>query len=172
MKNTKSGVTLINLVVMIIIMIVLISITGYYSLENVKNGYYARQKKEFANVVDYVSILRAKLLIGEFDVPLLEPISDEALMTLASFLSPNVLTAIIDVNSSDMIEKQYKYFYITPVQLADKKYSDGNINVKEAKYNYIVNFYTGTVIALYEDEDYEIFGIVKGLPAILNDLEY
>ena len=172
MRKRQSGVTLINLVVMIVVMIVLIGITGYYALDNIRNSHIASQKKEFANVVDYVSILRAKLILGTFEVEHLDPISDEALMTIASFLSPNALTAIIDVNTSDILDKNYKYYYLTPLQLENRAYSDGDIIVKDAKFNYIVNYYTGTVIALYGDSDYEISGIVKGLPAILNELEY
>ena len=173
MKNNQSGVTLVNLVVMIVIMLVLISITGFYSLDNIRNSHVARQRHELASVVDYVSVLRAKIIVGTFSVPTeLSPISDEALLTLAPFLSPNTLTAIIDVNTADGLDNNYKYFYLTPTQLENRRYSDGDVVVKDAKYNYIVNYYTGTVIALYGDSEYEVSGLIKGLPAILNELDY
>ena len=164
----KSGVTFINLVVMITVMIILISVAGYYSLDGIKNSYTARRKKELSNVVEYVSVLRAKLLNDEFEVKQ-EPIDPSALLLVAEPLSEASLNAIIDVNSFEKLDKNYKYVYVKNIELGNKEYSDGDIVVKDAKYNYIINFFTGTVIALYEDSNYEVSGVVKDLSTILSE---
>ena len=171
MNKKNSGVTLINLVVMIALMLVLISITGYYSLGNVKNSYIARQKREFANVVEYVSLLRAKLINEEFEIsPDLTPISSEALVVVGKPLSDTAINAIEEVNAAEALNRNYKYYYLTPEIIGNKTYSDGFITVKSAKNRYIVNYFTGTVIAFYDDESCEISGLVKGLTSILNEL--
>ena len=59
--------------------------------------------------------------------------------------------------------------YIDSEKLADKVFSGGKVNVKDAKNNYIINFYTGTIIALYDSKS-EISGTVKGLTDILLDV--
>ena len=172
MNHKNWGVTLINLVVMIAIMLVLISITGYYSLGNVRNSYIAKQKREFANVVDYVSVLRAKLINEEFEIsPDLTPITSEALVVVGKPLSDTAINAIEEVNAAEALNRNYKYYYLTPEIINNKSYSGGFVTVKSVKNRYIVNYYTGTVIALYDDDTCEISGLVKGLIALLNEIE-
>ena len=51
-----NGVTLMNLVVVIVVMIVLVSVAGYYSIDSVRNSYKANEEKELMDIVNYVAI--------------------------------------------------------------------------------------------------------------------
>lgn len=163
--NKENGITIMNLVITIIVMIILISVSGYYSLDSIKNSYIANQKRELSNVVDYVSVLKSKLLIDEFLLDETTVVTEERLNLIESYLSSSQINYIIEVNISTL-DPKYKYHYITSSDLADKTFSNSEVNVKDAKYNYIINFYTGTVIAIY-DSSCEVSGIVKGLADIL-----
>ena len=68
MLKNNSGVTMMNLVITIVIMVILISVTGYYSIDSISNAYKSNEKKELADIVEYTSYKKAKLLIDEFDV--------------------------------------------------------------------------------------------------------
>ena len=179
MRKNNKGVTMMTLVITIVVMVIIISVSGYYSIESIENSYTAREKKELSDVVEYVSVKKAKLLIDELDVT--EDFSDESgvvpvvgieeLYVLASGLTGTELNRIIEVNTSDYLTDNYKYLYITAEQLNSQSIANDNIVVKDAKNNYIINFFTGTVIGLYDSgKRVEISGIVKGLNDIINEM--
>ena len=162
MKNSN-GVTMMNLVITIVVMIILISVSGYYSIDSIKNAYTSRQKREFASVVDYTATLKAKMLVDEFSPSNETIISVDTLTTIATGLSETSTNKIIAVNESDILSAKYKYHYITPEKLQDTSFSNDFATVRDAENNYIINFYTGTVIGLYDQgKRVEISGIVKG----------
>ena len=51
MLKRENGITIMNLVITIIVMIILISVAGYYSIDSIKNSYISNQKKEMSDVV-------------------------------------------------------------------------------------------------------------------------
>lgn len=157
-----------NLVITIVVMIILISVSGYYSLDSVKNSYIANQKRELSDVVDYTTVLKAKLLTEEFTLTEETVATNEKLSLIENIISSTQLNHIIEVNISTL-SPMYKYHYITSDVLSDKSFSNSDINVKDAKYDYIINFYTGTIIAIY-DSSTEVSGIVKGLADILSEI--
>ena len=95
-------------------------------------------------------------------------ISQSLLDKYENILTANQINKILEVNISTL-NANYKYHYIDSEKLADKVFSGGKVNVKDAKNNYIINFYTGTIIALYDSKS-EISGTVKGLTDILLDV--
>ena len=178
LKNNR-GVTMMTLVITIVVMVVLISVAGFYSLDNIENTYIANQKKELSDVVEYVSVKKAKLLIDKMDVneefgeddgtsPI---VNINNLYDIASGLTERQLNNIIDVNSSEYLPDNYKYVYISAEKLNSKSIAKDDIVIKDAKNDYIVNFFTGTVIALYDSgKKVEVSGIVKGLNDIINEM--
>lgn len=169
MFKRENGITIMNLVITIIVMIILISVAGYYSIDSIKNSYISNQKKEMADVVEYTSVLKANLLMDEFVLTDETVVTEEMLHLLEDFLSSTQINHIIEVNISTLSPK-YKYHYVTAKNLGDKEFSSSEINVKDAKYDYIINFYTGTVIAIY-DSSCEVSGIVKGLADVLTEID-
>lgn len=168
MLKKESGITIMNLVITIIVMIILISVAGYYSIDSIKNSYISNQKKEMADVVEFTSVLKTKLLMDEFILTDETVVTEEMLHLIEDFLSSTQINHIIEVNISTLSPK-YKYHYVTAKNLGDKEFSDFEINVKDAQYDYIINFYTGTVIAIY-DSSCEVSGIVKGLADVLTEI--
>ena len=171
LKNNK-GITLMTLIVTIVVMIILISIVGYFSMDSVINSHIANDKKEFADIVQYVATRKAELLIDEFDVSEKYPnsvVTAEALYLFARGLGEDELNKIIEVNEAENLSNNYKYIYITSENLNNESISSENIVIKDAKNNYIINFFTGTVIGLYENgEKVETSGSIKSLNEILD----
>ena len=172
-KNNK-GITLMSLIITVVVMVILLSIAGHFSLDSVKNTYIANEKKEMADVVQYVSALKVKLLLGEFNVSenfenvQSKIVTEEALHLIASNLSENEMDKIKSVNDDSFLDANYKYLYITSKDLKDSKISKTDVVVKDAKNDYIINYFTGTIIGLYDGgKRIEISGIIKGI----NDIE-
>lgn len=177
MINNNKGVTLMSLVVAIVVMGVLITIVGVFSIDSIRNSYSATEKKELADIAQYVAIKKINLLNKEFNIndfsndgqsPV---ITTEALYLLVTDLEEEDFNKIIEVNTSDYLEDNYKYVYITADSFNNEKISTSDIVVDDVKNNYIINFYTGTVIGLYDNgERAEISGSIKGLNDILSDI--
>ena len=173
MKN-NTGVSLMSLIITVVVMVVLISIVGYFSLDSVKNSYTANEKKELSDVVQYVSVRKAKLLVDEFDVKEKYKdaiLTEESIYLLAKGLSESELALLVEVNNSSHLDDNYKYFYITAENLNRELASTEALIIKDVKNNYIINFFTGTIIGLYDNGNRaEISGSIKGLADIMNDL--
>lgn len=167
LKNEK-GVTIMSLVVTIIVMVILLSVAGYYSIDSIKNSHIANEEKELAEVAEYVGVLKTYLLVEEFSLSDATVVNQELLDTYNDVLSGTQINKILEVNLSTL-DASYKYHYINAEKLADKSFSGGRINVKDAKNNYIINFYTGTIIGLYDSRT-DISGNVKGLTDIVLEI--
>lgn len=175
-KNNK-GITLMSLIITIVVMVILLSIVGYFSLDSVKNTYIANEKKEMADVVQYVSALKVKLLLGDFNVndnfENIESkiVTTEAMHLIASDLSVNEMNKIKSVNEDLELDENYKYLFITSKDLNNSQIYKTDVIVKDAKNDYIINYFTGTVIGLYDGgKRIEISGTIKGINDIKNNL--
>lgn len=175
-KNNK-GITLMSLIITIVVMVILLSIAGHFSLDSVKNTYTANEKKEMADVVQYVSALKVKLLLGDFNVSenfeniQSKIVTEEALYLIASNLSENEMNKIKSVNEDSILDTNYKYLYVTSKDLNNSQISKTDVIVKDAKNDYIINYFTGTVIGLYDGgKRIEVSGTIKGLTDITNEL--
>ena len=169
MKNQK-GISLITLVVTMVVMLILIGVVGQYSLENIEKSNTAVSESEFANVRDFTLNMQTKILLEdyEFDTTQIH-MTNELLYILAEeYLSSLELSNIVDVNSSDL-PAQCKYYYISADKkmFEDKDFTKGNITIQDVKNDYIVNFYTGTIIA-FSENSYKVDGMIKGLAEIIS----
>lgn len=173
MKNNK-GITIMSLIITIVVMLILISIVGYFSIDSIKNTHMANDKKEMADIVQYVAAKKTKLLINEFDVEdeyADSVITSESLYLIASGLDEDIANKIIEVNTADNLDYNYKYIYIPAGRFNAQSAINEDIVVRDVKNNYIINFYTGTIIGLYDNgERFEISGSIKSLSEILNDI--
>lgn len=167
MKNQK-GVTLMSLVITIIVMVILLSVAGYYSIDSIKNSHIANREKEFVEVIEYVGVLKTYLLLEEFLLEEDTVVTNERLYVYENIIPGTQINKMLEVNLS-ALDPIYKYHFIDAEKLADKDFTNGKINVKDAKNSYIINFYTGTVIGLY-DSKIEISGNVKGVTDILLEI--
>ena len=177
-KNNK-GITMMTLVITIVTMVILISIVGYFSIESINNSHISNEKKEMADVLEYVLVRKAKLLNNEFDVeekygdisgkaPI---VTEELLELVARNLEETGKNNIIEVNQNSIFPDEYKYIYITADKLNNEALSTEYTVIRDVKNNYIINFYTGTVIGLYDNgERIESSGIIKGIAEIESTL--
>ena len=171
--NNKSGISLITLVVTIMVMLILIGIVGKYSLENIQEATNAVMQSEFSNIRDFTLNIQNQMLIGEFEIELNKypdiVLSNELLYIIAKDKLQNIeINNIVDVNSAD-IDDDYKYYFFQAEStdyFETRTFSKDNIRVQDVKYDYIINFYTGTVIALYDDT-VKVEGLIKGLGEIV-----
>ena len=171
--NNQRGISLITLVVTIMVMIILIGVVGKYSLENIQEATNAVMDSEFANVRDFALNVQNQMLVGDFDIDLNSypdmVLSNELLYIIAKDKLQNIeINNIVDVNSAD-INDNYKYYYFqadSTDYFETRTFSKDNIRVQDVKYDYIINFYTGTVIGVY-DEIVKVEGLIKGLGEIV-----
>lgn len=169
MKNQR-GISLITLVVTMVVMLILIGVVGKYSLENIEKSNTAISESEFASVRDFVINMQTKILVEDYQFETSEiELTNELLYILADdYLSSVEMSNIVDVNSSDL-PAQCKYYYIPADKklFEDKKFTKGNITIQDVKNDYIINFYTGTVIAFTENS-YKVDGLIKSLSEIIS----
>lgn len=172
MMNQK-GISLITLVVTMVVMLILIGVVGSYSLENIEKTNEAISESEFSNVRDFVLNMQSKIILDddyEFETQDIG-MSNELLYLLADdYLSSVELSNIVDVNASDL-DGKYKYYYISAEKklFEDKTFTKGNITIQDVKNDYIINFYTGTVIA-FSENSYKVDGLIKGLSEIVSQI--
>lgn len=172
-----SGISLITLVVTIIVMIILVGIIGVYSIDTIRNGHQAVAKRELENVRDFVIRQCIRMESNEFDINLEKypeiELSPEKIYQLSEGkLNNQEISNIISVNAAEDLDNKYKYYYLQ----ADKKYfedeefSNNDIIVRDVRNDYIVNFYTGTIICV-TDEYFDVDGIIKGVDEIELSIE-
>lgn len=168
MKNQK-GISLITLVVTMVVMIILIGVVGTYSLENINKSNEAVSEMEFAQVRDFTINMQTRILLEDYEFDTTEiGLTNELLYLLAEDHLSNVeLNNIVDVNASNLPDER-KYYFISYEQklFEDMDFTEGNITVQDVKSDYIINFYTGTVIAFREDKC-KVDGLIMGLSEIM-----
>lgn len=168
MKNQK-GISLITLVVTMVVMIILIGVVGSYSLENINKSNEAVSEMEFAQVRDFALNMQTRILLEDHKIDGSQMLlTNELLYLLAEdHLSSVELNNIIDVNSAELPdEKKYHFISYEQKLFEDLEFTDGNITIQDVKSDYIINFYTGTVIA-FREENCKVDGLIMGLSEIL-----
>lgn len=167
--NNQKGISLITLVVTMIVMIILIGVVGNYSLENIKKSNDAISAAEFANVREFTLKMQTNILAEDYklDTRKISLSNDLLYLLVGESLSVTDLNNIVDVNSAD-IPAECKYYYIPAEEklFEDRKFTDGNITVQDVKNDYIINFYTATIICIQEDTC-KVEGLIKGLGEIV-----
>lgn len=168
MKNQK-GISLITLVVTMVVMVILIGVVGSYSLENISKSNEAVSEMEFAQVRDFALNMQTKILLEDRKINGSEILlTNELLYLLAEdHLTSVELNNIIDVNSANLPdEKKYHFISYEQKLFEDLEFTDGNITIQDVKNDYIINFYTGTVIAFGENSC-KVDGLIMGLSEVL-----
>lgn len=167
----NKGISLISLVVTIVVMLILIGIVGVYSLDTIKESHEAVAERELISVREYVLRQQIRIIDGEFSIDTDKysniVLTSELVYLLGSGkLTDTEINNIIEVNSAD-IDKNYKYYYFQSENkyFEDSEFSNDNLTFQDVKNDYIINFYTGTIICL-SDEFFKVDGIVKGLSEI------
>ncbi len=172
MKSNR-GISLITLVVTIMVMLILIGVVGKYSLENIQKATDAVMENEFASIRNFTMNVQNQMYVGEFNIELNNysdiVLGNELLHIIANGkLQPSEINNISDVNSAD-IDDNYKYYFFQAESMdyfETTTFSKGNVVIPDVKYDYIINFYTGTIIGLYE-EGAKVDGLIKGLGEIV-----
>ncbi len=174
MKNQK-GISLITLIVTIMVMLILLGVVGKYSLDSILESQNAVSTKEMSDVRSYVLSMQSKIIAGDFNINVAEypeiVLSSDLLYTIAyNKLTDSEIGSIIDVNSSSLNDNYKYYFFQASNKLfEDTKFSENGLVVQDVKGDYIINFYTGTII-LIADDGAEVEGLVKGLEEINADV--
>ncbi|MBQ9280319.1 MAG: type II secretion system protein [Clostridia bacterium] len=170
----SNGVSLITLIVTIMVMFILIIVVGKYTIDNVREANRASELREVAQVREFVIDRQARLDTDEI-ASILSSHSSLLLTTAQADtvakgkLTDSEISEIMNVNSADMHAK-YKYFYLPKSgnYFEDSEFAAGGITVKDVKNDYIVNFFTGTIICL-SDENFTVDGVIKGLTQIQSE---
>lgn len=173
MKNNK-GISLITLIVTIMVMLILIGVVGTYSLDTIKKANEASLEREFANVREYVLRHKSSIELGTFDMesskyPELVMAPELAYLFLLGDgkLLQDEVNNIVDVNLAD-IDAKYKYYFFQADSkcFEDPELSSSNLNVQDVKNDYVINFASGTIICVAED-NFKVEGLIKGLGEFL-----
>lgn len=171
----QSGVSLITLIVTMMIMLILVGIVGKFSLDNIKKANESKRAREFAGIRDFVVTMQLQIDNEDFENVLKsndDLVLDGSLAHIVADgkLLDSELNAMLDVNAAD-IDAKYKYFYLpaTGKYFSDPNFAIGGMTVSDVESDYIVNFYTGTVISLANDYP-KIDGVIKGLDEILLEI--
>lgn len=172
MKN--KGISLITLIVTIVVMLILIGVVGVYSFDTVNQGNESKDKREFVNVREFVLSKQAKIIAETDDIDTkyedLVLNSELAYLVCENKLTDSEINNIVDVNLAD-IDLKYKYLYFQSEEklFEDLDFTEGNLTVQDVRNDYIINFYTGTIIAL-TDNGVNVEGLIKGLGEILSEI--
>ncbi len=168
MKNQK-GISMITLVVTMVVMLILIGVVGNYSLENINKGNQAVSDAEFASVRDFTLNMQMRILLEDYKFDTTEiQLTNELLYLLAEDeLSTVEINNIIDVNSSN-VSDECKYYFISSDKkmFEDLDFTEGNITIQDVKNDYVINFFTGTVIS-FGETGCKVDGLIKGLSEIV-----
>lgn len=170
MKNNQ-GISLITLIITIVVMLILIGVVGKNSIESIEESRNAVSSKEISDVNSYVLSLQGKIIAGDFNINLVDYpeiiLNADLVYTLAYDKLTNIeINNILDVNNSTLSDN-YKYYYFPASKrlFESDKFSQGGMTLQDIKGDYIINFYTGTVILLTEDNA-QVTGLIKGLEEI------
>lgn len=170
----QDGISLIMLVIIMIVMVILIGIVGTYSLENINKSKNAVSKMEFSNVRDFALKVKTKIEMDdyEYDTHDLVLANDLLYAMVDDKLTRTQQNDIVEVNGAD-IPSECKYLYIPASEklFEDMKFTEDNITIQDVKNDYIINFYTGTIICVLENSC-EVDGLIKGIGEINNLLGY
>lgn len=168
--NNQKGISLITLVVTMIVMMILIGVVGNYSLENIKKSNEAVSAAELASVREFTLKMQTKILAEDHKINTdkIGLPKDLLYLLVGEKLTSTDLNNIVDVNDAD-IPAECKYYYIPADAkiFEDKEFTKGNITIQDVKNDYIINFYTATVIAI-QDNGCKVEGLIKGLGEIVS----
>lgn len=175
MKHIKNqnGISLITLIVVVVVMIILVGVVGMYSLENILKSKEANSEVEFSSVREFTLNMNSRIILEDykFNTNDIELPNDLLTLLIGDRLTNTDINNIVDVNSADLPDV-CKYYYIssTSKKFEDRNFTEGNIQIQDVKEDYIINFYTGTIIQIGENS-FKVEGLIKGLAEVVVMLE-
>ena len=179
MNNMKKGITLISLIITIVVILILASITVFSSLNTIDESQELKKEVEFESVCTFVRSISSKAEADLIQLNLTSAtlITDTTklneFLTSSGELSAEEIQKINTDNDRYRQENtpQYGYHYIEGkyiendnipglenVSSIDRSLSTPN----KVENNYIINFYTGTVIAKVSESNTLVRGKILG----------
>lgn len=150
----EKGISLMVLLVTIVIIIILASIGGYYTIDTISKAERLDLEEELRNVEELVSVQRARVQNGEYKVPETYVATDAEIKKYEGLLSSSDIEEIKRANNAD-IPPEYKY-HLMNQQDFDAEF-EGETNVRHVKREYLIN-YGRKVIILNNDGNIIIVG--------------
>ncbi len=147
MRNNK-GVSIISLVVTIIIIIIIAAISTPMLSSVISDSLEQDAKVELKNVENVVANARAQILVDNFSPNQAYIITDQELLSKYSgVLSNDEISHIQSVNNDDTINPAEKYYLMNQERFDNEFGNNFNINNIRGEREYIVNYYSGLVVA-------------------------
>lgn len=139
---SEKGISLVALIVTIIIIIILATIGGFYSNEILEKSERMRTESELRNIDELVSNQKARIMAGEIEIPTTYIATTSDINKYSGIdtekLSNSDIQKIKNVNNDSSLSAEYKYHLMN--QAAFNDLFAGDINVKDVKYVYLINF--------------------------------
>lgn len=151
MHNNK-GISMITLIITIVVMLILISIGGYYSYEAIEKANEKDAKEEMRNVEEVIGAAKAQGLAGKFTPNKDLLITDAELTSMfGGLLTTEQIEAIKKVNKDTSVDPLRKY-YLLDQKGFDMEFGDSdNITINGVKRTYLVS-YKDRIIMLAEND--------------------
>lgn len=164
MRNNK-GISMITLIITIVVMLILISIGGYYSFETIDKANQKDAKEEMRNVEEVIGAAKAQGLAGKFTPNKDLLITDAELTSMfGGLLTTEQIEAIKAVNNDASADPLKKYYLLDQAGF-DMEFGDSdNITINGVKRTYLVS-YKDRVIMLAENGTLVSSGEIGGGPS-------
>ena len=132
----EKGISLVALIVTIIIIIILATLGGFYSSEILDKGERMNLETELRNVDELVANQKARIMAGEIEIPDAYIASDSEI--------DEYLGSTTSVDKSKIKGSDTNYYLMD--QTAFSEVFGGDINVKDIRREYLVNFEDKVII--------------------------
>lgn len=137
----NKGISMVTLIITIIVIIILASITVYYTSQTVQDATRKNIMEEMKNVEAAVGVAKAKGLAGEFTPNEEFLIKDHELdEKFSSVLTQEQIQNIKDINADDSINPLKKYYLLDQAGFDAEFKNNDTITVNGLKREYLVSY--------------------------------
>lgn len=155
----ENGISLVSLIVTIIIIIVLASIGGYYTIDVLNKNTRMDIEEELRNVEELVSVQRVNVQAEKYEVPTTYIATDDEIDSkYGDVLSSYLISIIKETNNNANISPVYKYHLMNQEDF-DKEF-ENDVNVRYVKREYLIN-YGKKIIILNADGKLYMVGSIE-----------
>ena len=155
----EKGISLVSLIIPIIVIILLATIGGYYTIDTLNKNTRMDIEEELRNVEELVSVQRVNIQAGKYEVPADYIATDTQIDDRYSkLLSTDAIRIIKETNNNANISPVYKYHLMNQEDF-DKEFKD-DVNVRYVKREYLIN-YGKKVVVLNADGKLYIVGKIE-----------
>ncbi len=151
----NKGFSLITLIVTIIIIILLSAIGGFYTHDTLDKAERMDVEEEMRNIEELVSIQKAKILAGQYEIPETYIATDSEIdEKYGELLGTDDIEEIKKVNNDSNISPNKKY-HLMDGEAFEAVFNDG-VSVRYVKREYLVNFEKKVIILNQGDKLYMV----------------